>query len=180
MMIGLAIDPGVSTGICLFSWDDYTPIHILHVWHLPDGASGTAAALDWINVGVKDGVLMMGEKEIDALVVEKFTPRPNANFNHTRKSTEPLRVEGVLIGRGFEPFIQWAEPKQQYFMGDSQLPLDEKKRLAKEFLKEHGMYVTGKAVGKKDADDAISATLHAVSWMRRKRHMPTMEKLFAE
>ena len=121
---------------------------------------------------------MMGSVPLTRMVVEKFTPRGDGEFNLTQKSVEPLRGEGVLIGRGFEPFIDWAQPSQQYFMGNSALPLAEKKKLSREFLKLHGLHLTGSMVGQPDADDAISAELHAIAWLRRKRHMPTMVEMF--
>jgi hypothetical protein len=180
---GVSIDPGLSSGACVFTWGDSSPLKIIKVWQISDGAVGLAEFLDGMGIRVGTGrgmtaKMFIGKLALDAMVVEKFTPRVNEGFSHTRASVEPLRGEGVLIGRGFDGFIQWAEPSQQYFMGGEGLKA--KKKSAREFLKLHGMYVTGKDVGRRDADDAISATLHAVSWLRRKRHMPTIEALFKE
>lgn len=180
-MIGLTIDPGMSSGACLFSYGDEEPISVLERWQFQGGAAGLKR---WMEVnGMElskgrgmDSYMRFGSYRLDALIVEKFTPRPSATFALTQKAVEPLRGEGVLIGNGFDPFIEWAEPSQQYFMGGASLP--EKKKRSREFLKLHDLYVTGKNVSQKDADDAISATLHSVAWLRRKRHMPTMVKLF--
>jgi|GEM_PF-1303752 len=186
---GLTIDPGVSNGAVLFRWSDEMPMEIIAKYQFTGGAEGLAAFMyrQGLRVETKskpdvgiERYVTFGTLRISALVVEKFTPRPNASFGLTLKTVEPLVGEGVLIGAGFKPFIIWREPKQQYFMGDSRLPLPQKKKLAKGFLKEVGMYLTGKDVGQPNADDAISATLHAVSFMRSMKHKPTLAALFDE
>lgn len=184
---GLAIDPGVENGICLFSWSDTEPIRIEKLWQFPGGATGLAW---WIRknqlrawpIKSLDAPVMAfnGEMIVVNLIVEKFTPRPHETFALTAKTVEPLRGEGVLIGNGFLPHIDWREPSQQYFIGSNELPLEQKKKQSREFLKLHGMYVTGKNVSRPNADDAISATLHAIGWMRKKKHLPTLRALFGE
>ena len=165
---GLAIDPGMSNGICEFVWADDAPFMVLRRFQFPGGASALRHAVR----------ALTQEHTYDVLVVEKFTPRQNEGFNLTRDAAEPLRGEGVLIGLGLEGLIQWAEPSQQYFMGGD--TLKEKKQRSRSFLKRHGLYATGKAFSQKDADDAISAQLHAIAWLRRQRHAPTITALFGE
>lgn len=185
---GLSIDPGMSTGICLFSWDD--PDYIdgafrqERLWQFVGGADFLARWLenfaklspDAIGFPVMEyaGLPVI----ISALVVEKFTPRPHETFSLTQKAVEPLRGEGVLIGRGLLPYIRWREPSQQYFMGGSDLA--DKKKRSRDFLKLNGLYVTGKNVDAPDADDAISAQLHAIAFLRNIRHMPTINEFFGE
>jgi TorA maturation chaperone TorD len=82
----------------------------------------------------------------------------------------------VLVGLGVEDHIEWGEPSMQYFMGG--VDLKDRKKRAREFLRENDLYLTGSMMGQKDADDAISAELHAIAWLRRKRHMPTLQALF--
>lgn len=177
-MIGLTIDPGISTGICAFEWDDETPFHGLKLWQFRGGAEALHRWLGLHIITSLDRAYLDGEP-LDALIVEKFTPRQNEGFNLTRDSAEPLRGEGVLIGHGLGPFVtSWAEPVAQYFMGGEVLK-DRKKR-SREFLKANEMHLTGKTVGQPDADDAISATLHSIAWLRRQRHMPTLRALFPE
>lgn len=177
---GLAIDPGMSNGLCEFTWGDDEPFKPIRLLQFSGGAPMLAKVLDKLNVCVTgDDEMAMDSRALHALVVEKFTPRSaraGAEFSLTRASAEPLRGEGVLIGRGLERFIQWGEPSQQYFMGGESLP--DKKKRAREFLKLHGLYLTGSMVGQQDADDAISAELHAIAWLRRQRHAPTIEALF--
>lgn len=182
--LGLSIDPGMSNGLCLFSWGDRYGFRRVWAKQIDGGAEGLAATLEALalrarhDVDEHKGYAMIGGMRISALVVEKFTPRQNDGFALTRDSVEPLRGEGVLLGQGFGPLIKWAEPSQQYFMGDSRLPKDRKKKLAIQFLKEHALHLTGSEVGQKDANDAISATLHGIAYLRRIRHRPTLLELF--
>lgn len=177
---GLTIDPGMSNGVCLFSWGTEQDEHFKQerLWQFPGGAPKLAQFLTVAEIEVGEDGLTYRGLPLARMVVEKFTPRSHEGFNLTQKGVEPLRGEGVLIGRGFEPFIDWQEPSAQYFMGG--ITLSDKKKRSREFLKLHGIYVTGKQVHQKDADDAISAELHAIAWLRKKRHMPTLVELFQE
>lgn len=180
---GLSIDPGMSNGACLFSWGDDQPYKPERLWQFPLGAAGLGMWADHVGLKMSKAVPYYGQRHLDALVVEKFTPwnNPTKEFKLTQDSVEPLRGEGVLIGRGFGNSIQWGQPGQQYFIGSPELPKEVKRKLSKEFLKKHGFYITGSQVAhNKDAEDAISAQLHAIAWLRRKRHMPTMTALFKE
>jgi len=184
----LAIDPGMSTGLCLFSYGDEQdePFRQERLWQFRGGAASIRKFLTYTDTRPIGGALYMGIPplgvpgsgtiRLSRLVVEKFTPRPHETFSLTQDSVEPLRGEGVLIGLGLEEFIDWREPSQQYFMGGATLA--EKKKRSREFLKLNGIYATGKTVGQPDADDAISAELHAIAWLRKKRHMPTLVELF--
>lgn len=180
MKFGLTIDPGVENGVCLFSWDDRTPMTIERVWQFPGGADGLRSWLEYNDVGVGHEGPYFGGTRLDALIVEKFTPRDNEGFSLTLESVEPLVGEGVLIGRGFKPYIQWAEPSMQYFMGSMTLPKPQKKKLARQFLALHGLLPVAKHLGRPNNHDAVSATLHTIAWFRRKRHMPTIRDLFPE
>ena len=132
----------------------------------------SAHPLDYVDFGVSFGV---------QFVCEKFTPRQAL----TLKSAEPLRIEGALVQMGIVPdYIQgeknpqWQHPPAQYFCGGQSLA--EKKKRSRGFLKKHDLHLTGKMVGCKDADDAISARLHAFAYMRRIKHMPTLRHYFGE
>lgn len=160
----------MSNGICEFTWGDNDPFVPTRVYQFMGGAPMLAKVVPQL---IADGGYY------SAIVVEKFTPRPasaNNGFHLTRASAEPLRCEGVLIGLGLEHLIRWGEPSQQYFMGGETLV--QKKKRSREFLKRNGLYITGSTVSEADANDAISAELHAISWLRRERHMPTINALF--
>lgn len=179
MSYGLAIDPGVSNGVCLFQWSKTTAMTVENVWQFSGGAVALAAFLEGAGVRQsRGGKAVYGGATLDALVVEKFTPRQNAGFALTQASVEPLRGEGVIIGRGVPyEFITWQQPGAQYFMGGN-TPSERKKR-SREFLKTRGMHYTGKDVASPDADDAISAVLHATVFMRSIRHAPTLKEMFS-
>lgn len=191
---GLAIDPGLSTGACLFSWSDDQGFRLLWTEQFGGGVEGVVAWLRFMNFRVDaDRGVMVGSLPISALVVEKFTPRASQNFSLTRASVEPLRVEGALVAFGMSPYIHWAEPSQQYFIGSASASLGDKKRASRQFLKQHDINVRAKKLSQgaatlvessvfvntsTDVDDATSATLHAIAWLRRQRHMPTLRELF--
>jgi hypothetical protein len=176
---GIAVDPGVSTGVCLFSWGHDRSFLLELVWQFAGGAGGLHRFLDEKDLRVEgDQLPHIGNVELDAIIVEKFTPRGGPGFSLTQAAAEPLRGEGVLIGHQLEPFISWAEPSAQYFMGGTNLA-DRKKR-AKDFLKSHDLHLTGRNVGQKDANDAISAILHSVAFMRKIKHKPTLDAMFPE
>ena len=186
--LGLVIDPGVSNGLCFFTFGDDEPFRVENLWQFRGGAVYLGRALDRLRIRVDPGTQLtrpavpphvaFGERTLDHLIVEKFTPRQNEGFNLTQEDVEPLRGEGVLLGRGFESFIIWREPGMQYFMSPPDTPLPQKKKDARAFLETHNLLPTGSDVGQKDADDAISATLHAIAWLRKRRHMPTLRALF--
>ena len=121
------------------------------------------------------------EEEYGDVICEKFTPRPNGKGGLTLASVEPLRIEGHLVGSGIMPDYPdkaWRQPSSQYFMCPTRgVTLPEKKKSANKWLRENGFYFTGKDVGCKDADDARSATLHALSYLR-KFHKPTQLAFF--
>lgn len=180
-MIGLTIDPGKSTGTCLWRADD-AGFKVIERWQFTGGAE---MLHQWLsnNVFIEDERPAVSDEHgntvyLDALVVEKFTPHDNEGFSLTIDSVEPLVCEGVLIAHDLLPFIEWGQPSQQYFMGASTLTLKEKKRLARVFLAQYALLSTGSEFGQPDADDAISATLHSIAYLRRKRHFPTLLQLF--
>lgn len=188
--LGLSIDPGMMNGLCIFTWGDDEPFKVEAVFQHSGGAPGLKRLLEGAVRYVSRGTgitsshtMMFNDRRLDALIFEKFTPRPiseESGFHLTRKSAEPLRCEGVLIGLGLDDHgaIQYAEPSQQYFIGSPTLKLKEKKKKAREFLKKNGFLVTGGMVMQEDGNDANSATLHAIAWLRRRRHLPTIDALF--
>lgn len=175
----VVIDPGMSSGICVGEYSDTEPFRPTHAFQIEGGLTGFFNAFD-----LGDGLhLYIAGTRFDnyglEVVGEKFTPRQSL----TLKSAEPLRIEGALVQMGVLPDyipgkknLQWQHPPAQYFCGGKTLP--EKKKRSREFLKKHDLHLTGKLVGCKDADDAISARLHAFAYMRKIKHLPTLEAYF--
>lgn len=178
----LAIDPGLSTGIVLFSWGERRTFRREGVWQFTGGAEGLR---EWlydhsILVNAKRHFTYgAGQMPLEAVVVEKFTPQQSGSFNLTEGAVEPLRCEGVLIARADRDAYVWQRPAAQYFMGGTG-PVDRKKR-SREFLKKHDLYLTGSMLepSRPDADDAISATLHAIAYLRGIRNLPTLKGFFS-
>lgn len=166
----LSLDPGMSSGLVLGAYTDTEPFHVVEMAQVTGGLKGFISEI-W-NMYVQR----------DSLVIcEKFTPRPNnGGGGLSLKSVEPLRIEGYLVGNRYLPDYspqekQWRQPSQQYLGGGT---LAEKKKLARDFLRECGMLSTGKDVGQPDADDVNSATMHALNYLRDKKHMPTLEAYY--
>lgn len=170
--LGMCIDPGMSSGIVIFTWDDDEPYERVGAAQVPGGAAGLLAEMAHPEVR---------NAPYDIIVMEKFTPREHGGFNLTEKAVEPLRCEGAILALlGPEKFarVAWQAPAMQYFMGGKDLR--ERKKNSREFLKKHGLHLTGKDVERPDADDAISATLHSIAYMRRISHEPTLDKMFPD
>lgn len=108
------------------------------------------------------------------IICEKFTARGGGNnFSYRTDALEPLRVEGAILAMGLKP--TWCSPQQQYFAGGKGA---EAKKRAHAWLKENGLYISPKSVYYKDANDARSAALHAIAYLRRAGHRPTIEHYF--
>lgn len=189
----ISIDPGMSTGLCVGTYSDTEPFELTHAFQIEGGVEGFLKAVRLIQgdfgqygtLKVRQAFFDLwdedesGEVEHDGTVIaEKFTARGGANsgFSYRTKDLEPLRVEGAMLAMGLEPI--WVSPAQQYFAGGEGKA--KKKQAQHRWLKEKGLYVTGKMVGCANADDARSALAHAVGYLMRKKHRPTIEKYFRE
>ncbi len=185
----LSFDPGKSSGVALIEYNDDS-VWLQGAWQPEGGVSGLikwyAANTEsspfregWALAPTRDGLLELSYFLDDAptVISEKFTPLSGGGFNQTLDSVEPLRGEGALVALGLMPDYpdpKWRRPDRQYLYGGATLA--EKKRRAHRFLKDSGFYVTGKDVGCKDANDARSAMLHALSYLAQVvKHKPTYD-----
>lgn len=204
----VTIDPGLSSGITIGTYSETEPYQRTHAFQIEGGLKGFLSRFsydydseyctNYLTINWPEN-LRGREKDLYAFfhsssnsdhevefIVEKFTPRPNGGGSGLKLSTvEPLRIEGALIALGIvDDYVQgrqnpqWVQPSAQYFAGGKSLP--EKKKASREFLKKHDLHLTGKMVGCKDADDAISATLHSIGYMRQIRHLPSLRYYFPE
>ena len=182
----LACDPGKSSGIALLAYNETEPVRLVKAWQFGNGVQGL---LDWLDVhrlwdydcgyGSHEQIWILpmtarpsssGYVRDSQLTVisEKFTPLQGKGFAQTLDSTLPLVCEGVLIAYGIMPVYdskekRWQRPNTMYMYGGSTLA--EKKKRAREFLKKHGLYVTGKELGAPDNNDAVSAILHGIAYV---------------
>lgn len=165
----MAIDPGMMSGIFLGSFGQHEPLVRLAFDQVPGGQGGLAQALtrrfceyDISNYG-----------PVDVLVVEKFSTRP-MNRQYRLEELEPIRIEGMLADRRHD--IVWQPPAMMVLrQGQSQA---ERKRRSDDVLRQSGLWLTGKDVDYKDANDANAAAKHALSYMRSIRHTPTLKHYF--
>lgn len=189
----VVIDPGISTGIVTGSYTDDTPFEVTGKYQVTGGLMGlrdflyTSGVVTWELpqfVADQDDFFSLAFPPIQTVVVEKFTPRARDDGGGlTLKSVEPLRIEGYLVGEDYLPdFVegaanpQWRQPGEQYFSGGTDLA--SRKKASQEWMKERGLWTTGKEVGQPDADDVNSAMRHALGYMRDIMHLPTLKEYF--
>lgn len=188
----LAFDTGKSSGVALLSYSETEPARLVKAWQFDNGVQGL---LDWLeNHYPNSGWLLPYSPDSEAerlfwssevvVVSEKFTPLQGKGFAQTLDSTLPLVCEGVLIAYWIMPVYdskekRWQRPNTMYMYGGSTLA--EKKKRAREFLKKHGLYVTGKELGTPDNNDAVSAILHGIAYVvKTLEHRKTWDAYFEE
>lgn len=193
----LSIDPGVSTGIALLSFEEDSPAELVKGWQFNNGVTGllnwhlnhTYEYIEGAEVFRPGNGMEFGRKndghwtEYVQVVVEKFTARNTKGFSYTTASLEPLRGEGGLIALGLMPDYtlaekRWRDPSLQYFAGGTGKA--ERKKRQHAFLKANGFYRTGKDFGTADADDFRSAAAHGINYVARElKHKPTFDMIAA-
>jgi hypothetical protein len=147
----LTIDPGVTTGIALGKFDEHQAYERVAFWAVKEGLEGF---IHWYHA----------EAPIEALmgrwVAERFVLRDNDFV----ANTEPLRIEGAMEAFGLHPIYQ----------------LRTDKALAKDqVLKDAGLWVTGKMCGHTDGRDVNDATIHALAYLKKLRHIPTLRRYWS-
>lgn len=179
----LSIDPGLSTGVSLISYEEGKAPKLEAGWQFGGGA---ASLIDWYyqeekGWGIAQPISNLGGATHYITIAEKFTARNTKGFSYTTASLEALRGEGVLLALDLMPDYsvkekRWRDPGLQYLVGGDTLA-DKKKRQHK-FLKDSGFYRTGKDFGTPDADDFRSSCSHALSFLaRERRHRPTFDMM---
>lgn len=189
----LSIDPGISTGVALLSYEPDSAPKLEEAWQFTGGAMALKRWLQSYPLPLKfsgSGIYsaLGGFKWKSpklSVVAEKFTARNTKGYAYTTASMEPLRGEGVLIALDLMPDYspkekRWRDPGLQYLAGGKDLA-DKKKRQHK-FLKDIGFYRTNKdfpdSPSKDGADDFRSAASHGLAYLAREiHHKPTFELL---
>jgi hypothetical protein len=162
----MAIDPGKATGVAIGRYSIQDPIEVIFTGIIRGGTYGFA---EWL-FNTRDAKTIIDNDcsynfpdEYDSLdyhldvVCENFKPR-GGNFI---PDLEPLRIEGIIMDH-FGNIVNWHSPADKSMVGD-------------DFLKKHGLWLTGKDVDHDDARDANDATIHLFAHAMRIRHIPTLE-----
>lgn len=146
----LTIDPGYATGIAL-GWYSSIEGYVLHdKWLVPGGAAGFA---DWWKI---NGYFM---RNFDK-VIEGF-------INHDG----PADLVSVEV-------IGWI--KGERISVDEYQPPSDKHQCPDRVLKDHHLWVTGSDVVWTDGRDVNDAIIHAIAYLKKKRHLPTLAKYFPD
>ena len=184
----LSIDPGLSTGVSLISYEEGEAPVLELSWQFGGGADKIKEFIRTAHVPLRfagSGINRFGLIKWDSpkltVIAEKFTARNTKGFSYTTASLEALRGEGVLLALDLMPDYsakekRWRDPGLQYLVGGVSLA-DKKKRQHK-FLKDSGFYRTGKDFGTPDADDFRSSVAHGLNYLARElKHKPTFQMI---
>lgn len=189
----ISIDPGLSTGLCVGTYSDTEPFKLTHFFQIEGGVEEFIRRVHY-DRPEEDEYFQVDPVEFETLaefnsevvsvlptgkitfIAEKFMARSvsQGGFSYRTRDLEPLRVEGAMLAMGLNP--TWVSPPQQYFSGGEGKA--KKKQAQHRWLKEKGLYVTGKMVGCDNADDVRSAIAHAIAYLVRQKHRPTIEHYF--
>ena len=165
----LAIDPGMATGVAIGRVTEDEPMEVIYKAIIQGGVYGFA---EWL-YNSRNGKSWAEEDcsknfpdqyasldwhinvvcETFRVMATQFTP-----------NVEALRIEGVVMST-FPRVIEWHKPSDKVLVGD-------------EFLKKHGLWVTGKDVGHSDGRDANDAMLHLFAHALKLRHQPTIKQFW--
>lgn len=171
----LSFDPGKSNGVALGVVEEDSPYRSVQVWQFEGGAKALSG---WVSENW-DVCFPDPDSRDQVVTSEKYVPLSGGGFHQTLDSVEPLVGEGVLIHAGLMPGYpspEWRRADKQYLYGGKDKA--QKRKRAKEYLKTRDMYLTGKSVGCGDAEDAISAILHGISYAAQVlKHKPTFESI---
>ena len=160
----VSIDPGMSTGIVLGWYDFEEAYRRVDYWQVTGGIKGFRT---WWDSDVfhlrRDGFHVV-------YVCEKFVPLQNQRTFRVDE-LEPIRIEGALeILLGEEPI--WQRSAAMVLAGGDTPAA--RKKASDDVLREAGLWLTGKQVGHKDANDVNAAQKHAIAYLRRTKHELTM------
>ena len=157
----LSIDPGQSTGIALGYYDAITPYRLERRWNVLGGVEGF---IDWWGED-------QGREIAHEMVVEQFHLDPTNQFS---ADLTPVAIEGALavlnMGSGVEITWQGREMKSALIGYPPEARTKtERQRVRFDFLDRFGLFAKGA-----HNDDSQDAITHALVFLKRRKHMPTM------
>lgn len=153
----LSIDPGMSTGLIAASVKDDKLPEIRWKEQIEGGLPGLLEIEIWEYL------------QKDVVICESFHPRQMAR-SYKLNELEPLRIEGYLVAH-VEPVFRQPE-QRKLIKGDDFIP-------SARFLEWAGYWTLPSElpIKPKDADDANSAMMHLFSYLRSRKHRPTVKLL---
>jgi len=143
----ISVDPGKSTGIAIGTFSETEPYKLYEIHQIPNGVEGF---LYWLKTNPQ---FLLNDL---VWVSERFVLRSSNKFV---ADLEPVRIEGAMQALGLD--VVWQLRTDKMFVTD-------------DLLKEHGLWQTGKQFGWKDGRDANDAIIHALAYLRKNKHMPTL------
>lgn len=151
----LSIDPGQESGIVVLGFSRKDRPVVLGRAQVTGGMKGL---LDHIGPYISSADMICGES---------FSPRPGAR-SWKLAELEPIRIEGALEAK-YPGLITWRKPEQRKLVKDL--------KTTEHFLQDMGYWTTPKMVSRPDANDANSAMMHAIAYLRDSAHLPTIDML---
>ena len=146
----IAIDPGKSTGIIEGTYSENQPLEIMSKTVTHNGIQGFA---EWY----WEGVPFWSHEPI--WIVEDFTLRGSNDFVADLSGVE---IIGFLKGMAIP--VHWQSRTLKHLVPDL-------------VLKHNGYWFTGKDVGHTDGRDCNDAAIHALAWLAKQKHEPTLRQL---
>lgn len=154
----------MMSGIFWGEYDDDTPLTRTGYMQVPGALEGLLNEL-YPNPGE------CWLDEFDAVVCEKFTPRPK-EAQWKLEELEPIRIEGaIFLASGGR--VHWQDPGRMVLASGKDQAA--RKRSGDDVLRRAGWWLTGRDVNYKDANDVNAAAKHALAYMRSIRHEPTID-----
>lgn len=149
----MSIDPGKSTGVAFGTYSDTQPYELVDVFQIPGGIVGFN---EWLHNNHFTNL-----DEDYTVVSEKFVLRSSNAFV---ADVEPVRIEGLM-------YAYWGDRVIYQQRSDKTLVDDR-------ILKEHGLWQTGSQHGWADGRDANDAIIHAIAYLKKQHHKPTLLHFF--
>ena len=149
----VAIDPGQETGVVSAVYiPEESRVSVLAREQIVGGYPGLRGALEEYEIWA------------DHAVCEKFSPLPTARA-YRLAELEPIRIEGAVEDRFGPQRVTFQRTSALTIAGSHGNPAANKKA-ADDYLRDCGLWTTGKVVGRRDANDVNAAMKHLVAYGR--------------
>ncbi len=151
----LSIDPGRNTGVALGYYDEQTAYTLEDRWQVHGGLDG------FINWWRYDRPLF------DELVVERF----DLADNEFKADLTPVHIEGALrcMFTGHVAYQPRTDKGRLTGYPPEAKEKHQRERIRNLWLDQFGLFVPGE-----DNQDSNDAIVHALVYLKQRRHLPTM------